>query len=33
MISAKKVQEYGETVLKIISENISDEQESAVSDL
>jgi superfamily II DNA helicase RecQ len=33
MISAKKVQEYGETVLKIISENISDEQEPAVPDL
>jgi len=33
MVSAKKVQEYGETVLKIISENISDEQEPAVSDL
>ena len=33
MISAKKVQEYGENVLKIICENISDEQEPAVPDL
>ncbi|MDD4560365.1 MAG: HRDC domain-containing protein [Candidatus Cloacimonetes bacterium] len=33
MISAKKVQEYSETVLQIISENISDEQEPAVPDL